>query len=189
MVARLAAAHSGEAAFGADGVALVSYRDSRPGAWGQLQILAAQAGVESFRATNAEVLAHLLQELSARRLVLIDTPASQIEVAVNDLRRMAPEARAHLVLPLEASQFTVQRHLRLEGVRWDGLMISRMDQVASPWPILQVLCGGELPVSFGGFGAELGDLIEAADADLLVDRARTTLELALEEQLAPIAND
>ncbi len=179
MVARLAAAHASARAFQDRGVAVVSFRDQRPGAWSQMQILSAQAGVECFRATNGEMMQSLLQELSQRRLVLIDTPGNPIEGPISELRAMVPDARIHLVLPLDATPFTVQRHVHMAGMRWDGLMISRMDEAANPWPLLQVLCERELPVSFGGFGPELADLIEASDPDLLVGRAMENLAAAL----------
>ncbi len=179
MVARLAAAHVSARAFQDRGVAVVSFRDQRAGAWSQMQILSAQAGVECFRAANGEMMQSLLQELSHRRLVLIDTPGNPIEGPISELRTIAPEARVHLVLPLDATPFTVQRHMRMASLRWDGLMISRMDETANPWPLLQVLCERELPVSFGGFGPELADLIEAGNPDLLVGRAMENLAAAL----------
>jgi len=130
----------------------------------------------------------LLQELSQRRLVLIDTPGSPIEGPISELRAIAPDARMHLVLPLDATPFNVQRHVHMTGVRWDGLMIARMDEAANPWPLLQVLCERELPVSFGGFGLELADLIEASDPDLLVGRAMENLAAALASPDGNISN-
>jgi flagellar biosynthesis GTPase FlhF len=188
MIARLAAAHASARAFQDRGVAVVSFRDQRPGAWSQMQILSAQVGVECFRATNGEMMQSLLQELSQRRLVLIDTPGSPIEGPISELRAIAPDARIHLVLPLDATPFNVQRHVHMTGVRWDGLMIARMDEAANPWPLLQVLCERELPVSFGGFGPELADLIEASDPDLLVGRAMENLAAALASPDGNISN-
>jgi flagellar biosynthesis GTPase FlhF len=179
MAARLAAAHASSGAFGPDGVALVSYCDDRAGAWAQMQVLAARVGVDSFRAGNSSVLSCLLDELADRRLILIDTAAPKSIESVQALQQLRPDARMHLVLPLDVSPAQVHRQVRANGVQWHDLMISRMDEPGNPWPLLQVLCEGSLHASFGGFGTGLEDLIEAADADLLIDRALETLQPAL----------
>jgi flagellar biosynthesis GTPase FlhF len=51
----------------------------RAGAWSQTQMLCAQLGVECYRANGADTLRLLLEELSPKRLILIDTPGVQME--------------------------------------------------------------------------------------------------------------
>lgn len=189
MAARLATAHAASGAFGPDGVALVSYCDDRAGAWGQLQLLAARAGVECFRAANAGMLERVLDDLEGRRLVLIDTGAPRAVESVREIRQLRDNARVHLVLPLDASLAQVHRQVRLSGVDWDDVMISRMDEPGNPWPLIQMLCEGRLQSSFGGFGTALDDLIDAQDIDLLIERAIETLQWARELSQTVITND
>jgi GTP-binding protein len=58
---------------GCEQVAIISYQDVRAGAWSQTQMLASQLGIDAFRAGDAQNLRLLVNELSSRRLVLIDT--------------------------------------------------------------------------------------------------------------------
>jgi flagellar biosynthesis GTPase FlhF len=69
---------------GSQGVAWISYQDSRLGAWSQTLALAAQIGVDAFRARDAEALAVLLDELDDRGTVFVDT-------ALGDGQRLADE--------------------------------------------------------------------------------------------------
>ena len=86
MIARLARAHAASRGFGPDQVALISLGDRRPGAWSQIQLLGAQAGVDCYRAADVTAVAELLDELGGRRLVLIDTPGVEVSARIEQIK-------------------------------------------------------------------------------------------------------
>ena len=147
MVARLARAAAERK--GAESVAVISYSDQRAGAWSQIQMLCAQAGVDCLRANDPETLKMLLSELGQRRLVLIDTPGVQVIEKLEDIKACSPEIQNHLILPADASSTTVRRYLNEATTPWQSLMVSRMDEATQPWALLQMLCEKPMKLSAG----------------------------------------
>ncbi len=131
--------------FGADQVALVSFRDHRAGAWSQVQMLGAQAGAEVFRATDAETLALLLSEIGHRALVVIDTPGVQIQEQVQAVLSLRPQAQVHAVLAADSSEASCRRVLGTEGLPQAALMVTKLDESDAPWALLQFLCNCTAP--------------------------------------------
>jgi flagellar biosynthesis GTPase FlhF len=86
MVARLAQ-HAAQL-HGSEKVMVISFQDQRAGAWNQTQLLCAQSGVDSFRATNASTLKLLLDEHTDRQLILIDTAGVQMNERLAEIRAM-----------------------------------------------------------------------------------------------------
>ena len=84
-VARLA--HKAAEAWGAEQVAVISYCDSRLGAWSQLQLSCSRSGIEAFRVTEASLLTSLIEELQGRRAIFIDTPGPQLKRHCDDISR------------------------------------------------------------------------------------------------------
>ncbi len=107
MLARMAQSLALE--FGAEQVAVISYCDLRPGAWNQAQLLSTQSGVECYRATSMGALKLLLDDVSHRRAVLIDTAGVQTAERVQEIRSVAPQAQFHAVVPADASVATLRR--------------------------------------------------------------------------------
>jgi len=131
--------------FGADQVALVSFRDHRAGAWSQVQMLGAQAGAEVFRATDVETLSLLLSEIGHRALLVIDTPGVQIEDQVQAVLSLRPQAQVHAVLAADSSEATCRRVLTAAGFAQAALMVSKLDESDAPWALLQFLCNCTAP--------------------------------------------
>ena len=88
MVVRLA--KQACAAVEAEQQAIISYCDQRPGAWSQLQVLAAQTGVECYKAGDVQTLKLLLDDLSGRKTIWIDTPGTDFMAHAQALREAAP---------------------------------------------------------------------------------------------------
>jgi flagellar biosynthesis GTPase FlhF len=137
MVARLAQQMA--LAEGAEKVAVVSFQDTRAGAWSQTQMLCAQSGVDSFRATNVDTLKLVLEELSSRQLVLIDTASVQMTERLLDVMQVLPTAFMHAVVPADASAVTLKRVLTDSKMNWSSIMISKVDESSAPWALLQFL--------------------------------------------------
>lgn len=163
-------------------VALISFNDARPGAWGQLQLLAAQSGVDCYRARDRAALELLLDELSSRSLVLIDTASTDFDAQAQSLRSMSHAVQLHAVLPVDASITNVRRVLQSADRPWASLMLSKLDEAGHPWPLIQGLTEYPLPLSV------VGDAARPTVAALPFDAARlVTLALAPLQDLAATA--
>lgn len=118
-------------------VAVVSLADGKTGAWGQFQLLAAQAGIDCFRASDTATLTLIQEDLQSRQAIFIDTPGVAFERQLGELTQQLPGAQCHAVLPADASIASVKRVSQAH--RWDSLMVSKLDETCPPWPLLQHL--------------------------------------------------
>lgn len=130
-----------------DQIAVVSYADNRPGAWVQLQVLASALGVSTYRARNFEALSAVLQELAQYDLVLIDTPGAEFLRRGEELLSLPTRPCLHAVMPADANQAALSRVLTLGGGLLTSIIVSKLDEAASPWPLLRALCNQALPIS------------------------------------------
>jgi flagellar biosynthesis protein FlhF len=127
-------------------VALIAFNDARSGAWSQTRVLAAQAGVNCWRASDVATLRLLVEELRERAVILIDTAGVDPQAQAALLRSADLGIETHLLLPADASIGSVKR-LLAEGEEWRSLMVGKVDESQSPWPLLQALCDQRVPVS------------------------------------------
>jgi flagellar biosynthesis GTPase FlhF len=137
MVARLAQQMA--LAEGAERVAVISYKDTRAGAWSQSQMLCAQSGVDSFRSSDLGTLKLLLEELADRQLVLIDTPSVQLSQHLMEIKGVSKDIALHAVIPADSSSVTLKRILLESQIEWRSLMVSKVDESCAPWALLQFL--------------------------------------------------
>ncbi|MDG1486192.1 MAG: hypothetical protein P8Q25_07655 [Porticoccaceae bacterium] len=133
--------------YGEHQVAIISFNDGRFGAWNQSQLVGSQAGVETFRANSPEMLEQLLQELDSRKLIIIDTPGEDVETHSSSLLNLLPDAQAHLVVAADASEASVKRYIRPEGIEWSSVMLSRLETGVYPWALINTLLNRDTPVS------------------------------------------
>jgi flagellar biosynthesis protein FlhF len=148
MVYHIANAHS--ALYGQDGIAIVSFNDNRLGAWPQLQLLSANAGIDCFKAKTSAGLAEIVASLSDRKLIIIDTPGNEIEENILAIRTAAGDPACHLVLPADASAGTIKRFLAVKPAKWQSLALTKLDDCLNPWPTIQMLAENDIPLSFSG---------------------------------------
>ena len=133
--------------YGEDAIAIISFNDSRFGAWNQIQILGSQAGVDTFRAKNINELKNILEELSDRRLVIIDTSGSDARDSIKSLSDVISDASYHLVISGDSSEGGVRSSINLREDVWASMIITRLDSDVQPWPIVNVLVDQDIPVS------------------------------------------
>ena len=145
MVARLARTAADRK--GPESVAVISYADQRAGAWSQIQMLCAQAGVDCLRANDPDTLKMLLAELGQRHLVLIDTPGVEVSARIEQIKSCSADIACHLVLPADAAGTTVRKYLVDAPRPWHSLMASRLDEATQPWALIQHLCEKPVPLS------------------------------------------
>ena len=169
MAARLAS--NASAKLGPKQVAIISYSDLRFGAWSQTQLLAAQIGVDCFRADDVATLELLLNELSQRSLLLIDTPGHQMAERISEVTSLRPDCICHAIVPADASSASLKKLADTEAVNWQSLMISKVDESVHAWPLLEFMCHNSLRISVGSDGDHLSNLKCDLTTDLLVNKA------------------
>ena len=168
--------------YGTEYVAVVSYHDMRAGAWSQTQMLCAQLGVDCFRAGSPETLKLLLDELSPRRMIVIDTPGVQMSERLAEILQVCPEAGLHAVVPADSSAVTLSRIMLKSKLPWQSLMISKLDEANSPWPLIQFLIaeGAHCMVSAGGGSDKISDGLKSSGLQKLINMAMTQLNPTLD---------
>jgi len=169
MVSRLAQHHAEQ--LGAEQVAVISYSDHRPGAWSQIQTLCARAGVDCYRVADSSVLKTLMEELGNRKLILIDTAGIEMARNLESLCKLLPSAVCHLLLPVDASVTTIRHFLEQPAVLWKSLMLSKLDESANPWPMVQALCNHRVALSYVSESAQPGQMCQPADTAALIELA------------------
>lgn len=147
MLCRIAARHV--TMHGPNSVAILSFADNRIGAWTQLQMLASRLGVDCFRVNGPDLLGPMLGELDTRKLVLIDTPGTGFVDKLDGIRRCAPKALFNLVMPADSSISGIARFIPSAPVTWHSVMVSKLDESACAWPLIQALCNHPIPLSVG----------------------------------------
>jgi len=154
-------------------IAVIAFRDQRAGAWAQTLTLSAQMGVDCFRAKDAETLSTLLTELSPRSLVLIDTPGVQLTENMALLRQLCAHAQWHAVVPADVSAVTLRRVMSESPHPWSSLMVSKLDESSSPWPLLQHLMQPQHAVglSLASGSERIGEGMQALSPALLAELA------------------
>jgi flagellar biosynthesis GTPase FlhF len=163
--------------YGENAVAVISFKDSRFGAWSQIQILCSQAGVDTFRAKNNDELKNILEELSDRRLVIIDTSGSDAASSITSLSNQLPEASYHLVLPADSSEGGVRSSINASQDVWESIIITRLDGDVQPWPIINVLVDQDIPVSLITNSPSLTKNAEATTGVSLIDQSLRDLPM------------
>ena len=168
--------------YGTEYVAVVSYHDMRAGAWSQTQMLCAQLGVDCFRAGSPETLKLLLDELSPRRMIVIDTPGVQMSERLAEILEVCPEAGLHAVVPADSSAVTLSRIMLKSKLPWQSLMISKLDEANSPWPLIQFLIaeGAQCVVSAGGGSDKISDGLKSSGLQKLINMAMAQLSPTLD---------
>lgn len=188
MVARLAQ-HAAQL-HGSEKVMVISFQDQRAGAWNQTQLLCAQSGVDSFRATNASTLKLLLDEHTDRQLILIDTAGVQMNERLAEIRAMNLNVQCHAVIPADASAANIRRVFDNTDNIWASLMLSKLDESNQPWALLQFLTDKSLSVSVASHGDRTIDLVQDVSLAGLVQCALDNLPLPeTEEQAQQNARD
>lgn len=133
---------------GSEDIAIVSFNDNRIGAWPQLQLLSAAAGIECYKVKSAASLRELVASLSDKKLIIIDTPGNQSLENASALHSAMQDTTFHLVFPADASTATLNRFLQVTEIKWSSVMLTKMEECSNPWPILQMLSNKALPLSF-----------------------------------------
>lgn len=161
-------------------IALISCADLKPGAWSQMQILAAQTGIEVYRARDLHALPLLLEELGHRKLIVIDTAGSDHIRQASELAQLDPTIALHAVVPADASSDQLRRLHSVPGLKWQSLLLSKWDDQPNPWPLIGFLCAHPMPIAGMSTSDKAQDsLLSQGMGELVrwaVDKLQNTLE-------------
>lgn len=177
MAARLA--HEAAQRLGVERVVLVSWNDNRPGAWGQLQLWASRIGVAAFRAADSATLDLLLQEHRSS-LIIVDSGLSQPDILSAAVQGL--NAHHHLVMPADANAATLRRWVGAQAPTWSDVLVTRLDESAQPWPLLQACCEHQISPAMGSDGTGLTQLRLPYDAQALLQHGMGVLATLLGAQ-------
>jgi flagellar biosynthesis GTPase FlhF len=165
-------------------MALVSCADHKPGAWNQLQILAAQTGVDVYRARDLHALPLLLEELGHRKLIVIDTAGSNPVRQAMELSQLDAHITLHAVMPADASIDQLRQLHSVPALVWGSLMLSKADEQRNPWPLLGFLSGAPAAISAVSKSERIQDGLASYSKDELVRWALDKLQNTLEQTAA-----
>ncbi|MEY2994039.1 MAG: Signal recognition particle 54 kDa protein [Pseudomonadota bacterium] len=183
MLHRIAMAASREHAV--QDIALISYSDNKPGAWSQTQILAAQTGIDVYRARDLAALGLLVDELGDRKLILIDTPGSDPMRHAADLAQLDKHIALHAVVPAHAGIEHFQQLAKSPASFWQSLMVSKWDEMPNPWPLIDFVREHPTPISVVSDSDRSSDGIPSLDTGKLIESALTKLEEMLARNAGP----
>jgi flagellar biosynthesis protein FlhF len=174
-IAKLAARFTLE--HGPGNVAVVTTDSVRIGAFDQLRTFSRILNVPARTARTPEELERVVDELSARRLILVDTAgmgrqdmqlASQLEL----LAAGRDDLHTFLVLAANAQRAALDEACRIFGnVRLSGAILTKLDEARSLGGALSVLSRCELPIAYVSDGQRVPEDIRRPCAKLLVDAA------------------
>ena len=131
-----------------DDVAIISFNDSKLGAWAQTQLIGAQSGIPTYRAENIQVLETLIDDLSHKKALIIDTPSANIKKHINEIEKLTTGTEFHLVVPCDASESSISNSLTLKKKGWSSVMISRAEDHVNPWSLISALAKSQVPISY-----------------------------------------
>ncbi len=176
MIAKIARQKASE--LGEQNVAVVSYRDSRIGAWNQIQLLCGQAGVESYKATTLESLEIILEELSEKSLILIDTCGDDA-LTMNDLNIKKVHLNKHLIVSSDASEASITRFVKQSNTQWSSVLLSRYNQDIDVWPIINALINKSIPLSIANADGNMMTPLKQLNTIDLVSANIQNMQLSL----------
>ncbi|HAT41346.1 MAG TPA: flagellar biosynthesis protein FlhF [Rheinheimera sp.] len=163
---------------GAESVALITTDTFRIGAYEQLATFGRIIGCPVKQARDAEELANLLNQLTGRKLILIDTAGmSQRDVRLAEklaalVHNSRAKIRSYLVLSATSQgrvmQDTVEHFKRIS---LSGCIFTKLDECLSLGEIINVAIQNALPVSYLTNGQRVPEDILAADAKAMVNQA------------------
>ena len=174
MIARMAMAAA--ASMPVEDMAIISFADTKAGAWSQLQVLAAQTGVGCYRAADASTLKLLLEELAHHKVIWIDSSGIDFLAQAAAIQSASGNVQLHAVLALDATVTNVRKTFDACAPTWKSIMLSKFDEAAHPWHVLKALCEHNVPVSAVGASHQLRVEPAEFDATALVDLALQGLQ-------------
>ena len=181
-VAKLAARYA--LRHGQNQVALISIDSYRIGGYEQLLTYGRILGVAAYTVDTQEELHNKLNELSEKRLILIDTAGtSQRDIRLTDqLSRLSSKAHLiqnYLVLSANTQLETMDEVVRaFQGVKLEGCILTKLDEATSLGEVLSTIIKYGLPAAYVSDGQRVPEDLQQARGSSLVTMAATYMQKA-----------
>jgi flagellar biosynthesis protein FlhF len=164
-------------------VGLVTTDCYRIGGQEQLEVFANYLGVPMIVATDAAELRLAFDNLSSKKLILVDTAGmSQRDVRLyeqfSSLNSAGYDIDTYVVLSATAQQRALQEVVQVFGRALTGAMISKVDESAELGGVLDVVIRNQLKVGYVSAGQKVPEDLIPARAEYLVGK---TVELVERE--------
>lgn len=134
----------------ADKIALISLSDHKPGAWNQMQLLAARSGARCYRATDVQALNLILDEIGSNSVTLIDVANSCSIENFTQNSTHAEKIHFHAVMPANASLAAFRK---LDCNRIESTVLTKLDEIDCAWGLIHFLTERKLQISFCSMNA------------------------------------
>ena len=131
----------------AEEIAVVSYNDNRLGAWAQTQMSAASVGIDVYKIKGRDILETILEELSEKKLILIDTSGTASKKDLEAIKNISASVNFHVVLSANTSTALFKTWVNEFQISWASLFMSKFDEKIAPWGVLQGLLNKKIAVS------------------------------------------
>jgi flagellar biosynthesis protein FlhF len=177
---------------GSQDLALVSTDGYRIGAREQLMTYARMLGAPMHAANNGRELAHTLDRLRAKKLILIDTAGMgtrdvRLTEQLAALKLGAARARVFLALPAQSEGNTLDETIRaFSRVNPLGCIITKVDEAASLGAVLSATLRHRLKIAYVCDGQRVPEDLHAGHQKR-VWLIRTALQL--KKQVPPLRNE
>jgi hypothetical protein len=90
---------------------------------------------------------------------------------VAEIQSICPACVVHALVAADSSAATLRRTLCTSGIRWNSLMVSKLDESVLPWPLVEFLCDNFLSLSAASDGTDMASLRRELGVGELVDMA------------------
>ena len=163
-------------------VALVTTDNFRIGARDQLHTYGRILNVPVRTANDPDSMADVIDSLSDRRLVLIDTAGMGIgndrfEEQVETLKAAGPSLTTLLTLSATTEAAALEKAMRLFAVTDpQACLLTKLDEAASLGAALSAVINAELPLAYLADGQRVPEDLQTARAQPLVNRAAELLD-------------
>lgn len=167
-------------------VALISTDNYRIGAHEQLLNFGRILGIPTYMASSVEDLKQRIQDLSDKRLVLIDTSGmSQRDIRLNEqlqsLSTSSPAIRTYLVMAANTQTNTLNDVMRaFRHIPLAGTILTKLDETTSLGGCLSTVIRYALPVAYVSDGQQVPEDMHPARAHSLVSK---TVKLMQQEEI------
>ncbi|MDX2462958.1 MAG: flagellar biosynthesis protein FlhF [Porticoccus sp.] len=174
-------------------VALITTDCYRIGGQEQLETFANYLGIPMIVATDGQQLKSALDQLSSRKLVLIDTAGmSQRDVRLYEqfstLKSVGYDIDAYVVLSATAQQGSLNEVVQVFGNKaLAGAMITKVDESSSLGSVLDVVVKNNLKLGYVSTGQKVPEDIIPARVEYLITKAVELMEM--EARLADSKNN
>ena len=163
-------------------VALISTDNYRIGAHEQLMNFGRIMGIPTYMAASVEDLTQRIQDLSDKRLILVDTSGmSQRDVRLNEqlqsLSSSSSAIRTYLVMAANTQTNTLNDVMRaFRHIPLAGTILTKLDETTSLGGCLSTVIRYALPVAYISDGQQVPEDMHPARAHTLVSRAVTLMQ-------------